>query len=766
MTNEHPRAERYQAGAAVALLAVHLVVTASFVRVLSGDWFLPLALMVVTSTAAVVVARRSGLGIAVTGLMVAALAALMSTWLFFMDTTAALLPTAATLEAASDSLRSAWLLFQDTAPPAPAEPGLLLATGVALAFGVFLADWAAFRLWAPIEALVPALTLFVFCSVLGSGDHQVVTTAFFAATTLAFWLLHRVTVTAGAAGWVTRESAPGSRRLLRVGAVLGSVAVIAGIVVGPQVPGADDEPVLDFGSASAGDGQRVTISPLVDIQRRLVEQSDIELFTVFSNERSYWRLTSLETFDDGIWRSSGRYRAINGPLPSSGSTRAPTTAVDQFVEVSALSALWLPAAFEPRRIDAPQDVRFHEDSSTLIVDTDVPTSDGFSYRVTSEVPMLTADLLVAADEPPPEDVAERYLELPADLTPVAGAVAQEVAGDAASPYEAALALQQWFRSEFTYSLEVPPGHDGDAIESFLDARAGYCEQFAGTYAVMARSLGIPARVSVGFTPGIVDPASPDLYRVRGEHAHAWPEVWLGRYGWVPFEPTPGRGAPGAEAYTGVPEEQVVSGGDGLDTEQPTTTTTLAPTPDQPGPPTSPPALDTDEVARGALPTDETDSGGPPAALVLVLLGALAYLLVVPGALKLRKDRRRRATDPPARIAAAWDDTLDALALVGAVPLRSETASEFLERAGRRLRSDGAALGLLAQAPDAARFAPPPLDDAVADDAETASAAVVSTVESRLTPLRRALQWFDPRPLLRSSPTKNARITRHRATAVR
>ena len=72
---------------------------------------------------------------------------------------------------------------------------------------------------------------------------------------------------------------------------------------------------------------------------------------------------------------------------------------------------------------------------------------------------------------------------------------------ATTAYDQARALQDWFRAEFEYSLEVPAGHGSSAIEAFLQRRAGYCEQFAGTMAAMARAVGLPARVAVGFTPG-------------------------------------------------------------------------------------------------------------------------------------------------------------------------------------------------------------------------------------------------------------------------
>src|SRR5690606_19777157 len=99
-----------------------------------------------------------------------------------------------------------------------------------------------------------------------------------------------------------------------------------------------------------------------------------------------------------------------------------------------------------------------------------------------------------------------------------------------------------------------------------------CEQFAGAFAAMARSIGLPARVAVGFTQGETDPAEDGLYVVRGEHAHAWPEVYLAGAGWVAFEPTPGRGMPFAESYTGVEPAQAAPGSP-AESESVTTTTT-------------------------------------------------------------------------------------------------------------------------------------------------------------------------------------------------
>src|SRR5207247_4388853 len=121
---------------------------------------------------------------------------------------------------------------------------------------------------------------------------------------------------------------------------------------------------------------------------------------------------------------------------------------------------------------------------------------------------------------------------------VAG-LANRVTASATTPYTKAKALQDYLRNNFRYDLNVPAGHGDDALQRFLFVtKRGYCEQFAGAYAAMARAVNLPSRVAVGFTTGDLTPDGS--YSVRGYHGHAWPEVFLTGYGWVAFEPTPGR----------------------------------------------------------------------------------------------------------------------------------------------------------------------------------------------------------------------------------
>src|SRR5918994_7343959 len=103
-----------------------------------------------------------------------------------------------------------------------------------------------------------------------------------------------------------------------------------------------------------------------------------------------------------------------------------------------------------------------------------------------------------------------------------------------SPFEALVAIQNRLRGpEFRYSLDVEDSASDDYLLDFLNrSRTGYCQQFSAAFAALARSLGYPTRVSVGFLLGETDISTPDRFVVRGKDAHSWPEVYFQGYGWV------------------------------------------------------------------------------------------------------------------------------------------------------------------------------------------------------------------------------------------
>ncbi|HLE02634.1 MAG TPA: transglutaminase-like domain-containing protein, partial [Dehalococcoidia bacterium] len=165
-----------------------------------------------------------------------------------------------------------------------------------------------------------------------------------------------------------------------------------------------------------------------------------------------------------------------------------------------------------------------------------------SYAVTSSVSLATTRELAASNAPLPDWVKERYLALPPTLPDRVRQLAARVTWGRQSAYEKALAIQNYLRN-LTYRQDIeapPPGADG--VDHFLFiSRTGYSQYFASAMVVMLRSVGVPARLAVGFVSDEYDTYDPEgpVYVVRDSHAHAWVEVFFPEYGWVEFEPTPG-----------------------------------------------------------------------------------------------------------------------------------------------------------------------------------------------------------------------------------
>jgi transglutaminase-like putative cysteine protease len=168
-------------------------------------------------------------------------------------------------------------------------------------------------------------------------------------------------------------------------------------------------------------------------------------------------------------------------------------------------------------------------------------STGRSYEVNALESDATSEELRQVGWEYPADIAARYTQLPSTVTPRTQELAFAIKGDATNPYDTAERLETWLRTNITYQEDVDfPPEDQDVVDYVLfDSRVGYCEYYASAFIVMARSLGIPARMVTGFFPADRDrDAGGFLYRER--NAHAWPEVYFEGHGWVPFEPTAAR----------------------------------------------------------------------------------------------------------------------------------------------------------------------------------------------------------------------------------
>jgi hypothetical protein len=278
----------------------------------------------------------------------------------------------------------------------------------------------------------------------------------------------------------------------------------------------------------------------------------------------YWRATVLEQFDGTRWLEQVRPESIVANRRLNPAPRELANLLRQEVTVAALEDDHVVGASMPITNDLGGQAAYEGQGVFRVIGG---LHRGQHYSVYSYAPRPTPEELVrvppsypkALTKPgseldlsrgvtlPPFDTTGRDARLSkrlkGRLLPYAQLYerAREVAGETRSPYAATVALEAWFRSTggFTYS-EQPGTTPGlpPLVGFVMDTKTGYCQHFAGAMAVMLRLLGIPARVAAGFLPGVYH---GDFWQVTDHEAHTWVEVWFRGYGWLAFDPTPGRG---------------------------------------------------------------------------------------------------------------------------------------------------------------------------------------------------------------------------------
>jgi hypothetical protein len=189
-------------------------------------------------------------------------------------------------------------------------------------------------------------------------------------------------------------------------------------------------------------------------------------------------------------------------------------------------------------------IRYDEDRAAAV--PEVGVQQGLSYTVRSQLVLPTPKQLDQVTDFSNPAYAQ-YERLPADTPAAISTIAREVTRGAITPFQKLLAIQEYLHG-FRYDQRVSGSQDIRSLVHFLTVtKRGFCQQFATAMAVLARALGYPARVAVGFTPGTFD-AETGAWRVSTRNAHAWVEVLFPGYGWMAFEPTPNRDNPVADNY--------------------------------------------------------------------------------------------------------------------------------------------------------------------------------------------------------------------------
>jgi transglutaminase-like putative cysteine protease len=267
--------------------------------------------------------------------------------------------------------------------------------------------------------------------------------------------------------------------------------------------------------------------------------------------------------------------------------------------------------------------------------------------------------------------AERYLALPDELDERIELLAQAQIVGLETDFERALALENFFRSPggFVYSVNVPPGHGASVLADWLlepesdNYRTGYCEQFATSMAVMARTVGIPSRVVLGFTPG--NTLEDGRLVVRDRNAHAWVELWMPSQGWVKFDPTPR--TDGANPTTA--DELPFRAGEHFNAareEAPRTDPRNTPVTTAPTTPVDPDVIG--EGGAEAPPFSTSPNWLIPGVVIVLLLG------LAPTVKWVRRRRRLRSLEH-GDVTGAWQEIVDRLTDLGVDLRASETPIE-------------------------------------------------------------------------------------------
>jgi transglutaminase-like putative cysteine protease len=179
------------------------------------------------------------------------------------------------------------------------------------------------------------------------------------------------------------------------------------------------------------------------------------------------------------------------------------------------------------------------------------TSERIAYRVYSDTTGTPLEALRSDRQPYTRPVAERYLQLPARVDPRIEKLTRSLIAETDNRYDAARVVEQYLRNDFRYSLDLEARGDDPLADFLFRVRAGHCEYFATSMAVMLRSVGIAARVVNGFQMGEYNDAA-DVYTVRQSDAHSWVEAYFPQTdSWVAFDPTPSAGRPGHAQQTGL-----------------------------------------------------------------------------------------------------------------------------------------------------------------------------------------------------------------------
>ena len=449
-----------------------------------------------------------------------------------------------------------------------------------------------------------------------------------------------------------------------------------------------------FPQGSSFNSERAAgVGPLRAVGQDLRESERIHRFSYTSSDGQpqYMRLMALSDFSQSEFfpETDNLEEGLDGiadPQANPVSRENPVTTKVTFEDYN---EHWLPAPYAPVEFSGLGESGWSWNPRDLSVYSASSDMGGGTFTVTTSAPQATPDAMRRAASSGADDALADYMRIPRDTPESIGDAARQLTEDVDTDYERALALQNGLRNNFQYDVNAPLAQGYDAggmagMEQFMQSRTGYAGHFAPAMALMAREVGIPARVAVGYlpTPPVQDPQGGEHFEVGTGDAHAWPELYFQGVGWVRFEPTPGipttpdyapeAGTEPGQDATGEPEETPTA--EPTEQDEPTSEPTSDPTDQQ----SEPPAPETEQPQD----TQEQTATGLIIPLWLIIAGGVLLLLLLLAALpRFIRGRRRRARladmantalSPQDRANAAWDELEDLSVDHGGTPKDSDT----------------------------------------------------------------------------------------------
>ena len=720
-------------GVLVAIIAALLPVT-GVIR--PWPWLLGAILLSAAVLAVGYIARRYRLAaVAVTLTELAALTVAL-TFVFFRETALLwIVPTPATLRAIAESLETAATEITMGAAPLDAGRDLSFLIVGATALLAIIIDHVVLTARMPLLAAVGLIAVSLIPSIAVPRAVDVV-----AFVMLAGAVLFLIRAETRAREPKAERAASRSAGVAATALGIGAIAVVVAIVAAPLLP----QPAIQAGGGGVGVGPGIDVSlQLGDDLRRPRETVALTVRTTHSVP-PYLRAATLSRFDGGVWDPD---RARSVPLTSDMALSevgvAPDIRLAEYtttIEVKDLVSPWLPVPFPAVGVSGLAGAWEAVPFNRTVVSRETSTA-GQRYEVVTHVPRPTVEQ-IRASTARNSSISEEMRQLPGGMPEVIGATAVQVTAGAATDYDRLAMLQRWFRSsgEFSYSLDSPvedrfDGSGAQAVARFLEVQEGYCVHFASAFALMARTLGMPSRIVVGYLPGDAttdEVEDQTVYEVSSSQLHAWPEVFFEGIGWVAWEPTVGLGTPTTFSPAATLADNPGEGEEVVPTPT-ASASALDPGADEDIP---------DQGVVGAGGSSTTINPLPAFGMVLGVLAALAIPALVQGI----RTRRLLSAARQGDVVAAWTVVQGAAIDLG-IPA---PASDSPRALGYRLiHEHGAPLEAttrLVSAIERASYSP---DGRAGPGASTAdaAAAVRAGLLAQLPSGRRALAVLIPRSLV-------------------